>query len=108
MDSSISEDVKPTLDANTLSSCIESIKNDDSISESSKVEIIKLLVNLKKKPKVQCDKCENWVSNLKTCEYCVVNFLKKNFSNWTSGDNDYNELIRAHQTEPVRTGVVIE
>jgi hypothetical protein len=31
------------------------------------------------------------------CEYCVRNYLKENFLNWTSGNNDIDNLIQECQ-----------
>ena len=42
-----------------------------------------------------CENCNQECLATLYCEYCVQNYLKANFSNWTSGNNDINNLIQA-------------
>ena len=42
------------------------------------------------------------------CELCVRNYLKANFPNWTSGNNDIDNLIRECQMETLEPQMVIE
>src|SRR6266498_1856106 len=42
------------------------------------------------------------------CEHCVRNYLKSEFSNWTSGNDDIDNLIQTCQREIVRLGSIIE
>ena len=42
------------------------------------------------------------------CEYCVRNYLKAKFSNWTSGNDDIDSLIQKCQMESLDPDGVIE
>ena len=46
-----------------------------------------------------CENCNQKCLATLFCEYCVRNYLKDNFSNWTSGNNDIDNLIRKCQLE---------
>ncbi|GBC07523.1 hypothetical protein RclHR1_07500008 [Rhizophagus clarus] len=41
-----------------------------------------------------CEKCNQECLATLYCEYCVRNYLKDNFSNWTSGNDDIDNLIQ--------------
>ncbi|PKY51415.1 kinase-like protein [Rhizophagus irregularis] len=41
-----------------------------------------------------CENCNQECLATLYCEYCVQNYLKANFSNWTSGNNDIDNLIQ--------------
>ena len=40
--------------------------------------------------------------------YCVQNYLKANFSNWTSANNDIDNLIQKCQLETIKPNMIIE
>ncbi|PKK61138.1 hypothetical protein RhiirC2_856438 [Rhizophagus irregularis] len=42
------------------------------------------------------------------CEYCVQNYLKENFSNWTSGNDDIDNLIQECQIEALGPENIVE
>ena len=42
------------------------------------------------------------------CEYCVRNYLKANFSNWTSGNDDIDNLIQKCQMESLMPSQIVE
>ena len=42
------------------------------------------------------------------CEICVQNYLKANFSKWTSGNNDVDNLIQKCQMETIRPDKIVE
>uniref|UniRef100_U9TAY4 Protein kinase domain-containing protein n=1 Tax=Rhizophagus irregularis (strain DAOM 181602 / DAOM 197198 / MUCL 43194) TaxID=747089 RepID=U9TAY4_RHIID len=44
-----------------------------------------------------CEECINIYTNNKWCKTCQINNLKKNFVNWTSGNNQIDELIQEMQ-----------
>ena len=55
--------------------------------------------------------CENYSKEcLATlyCEHCVRNYLKANFSNWTSGNNDIDNLIQKCQMESFNPAMIVE
>ncbi|RIA96772.1 hypothetical protein C1645_814969, partial [Glomus cerebriforme] len=41
-----------------------------------------------------CENCKVECLATLYCEYCVRNYLKTKFSNWTSGNNDIDNLIQ--------------
>jgi hypothetical protein len=43
--------------------------------------------------------CESCNQATLYCEYCIRNHLKANFSNWTSGNNDIDNLIQKCRME---------
>ena len=44
-----------------------------------------------------CENCNQECLATLYCEYCVQNYLKANFSNWTSGNNNIDNLIQKYQ-----------
>src|SRR3954451_25156106 len=55
-----------------------------------------------------CENCQNECLATLYCEHCVRNYLKANFSNWTSGNNDIDNLIQQCQMETVSPSKIIE
>src|SRR6266496_3804193 len=55
-----------------------------------------------------CDNCNQKCLATLYCEFCVQNYLKANFSNWTSGNNDIDNLIQKCQMETLRPNMIIE
>src|SRR5438046_1461297 len=46
-----------------------------------------------------CEKCGEKYTNVKYkwCEPCQMNYLKKNFTNWTSGNEEVDDFIQEKQ-----------
>jgi hypothetical protein len=45
-----------------------------------------------------CEYCgEKYAYYYRTCKPCLVNYLKRNFSNWTSGNEKINYFIQEKQ-----------
>ncbi|EXX70978.1 Ste20p [Rhizophagus irregularis DAOM 197198w] len=42
------------------------------------------------------------------CEHCIRNYLKENFSNWTSGNNDIDNLIQQCQIKALIPNLIVE
>ena len=42
------------------------------------------------------------------CEYCIRNYLKAKFSNWTSGNNDVDDLIQECQMKTLAPSTIVE
>ncbi|RIA86538.1 hypothetical protein C1645_740788 [Glomus cerebriforme] len=42
------------------------------------------------------------------CEHCVRNYLKTQFSNWTSGNNDIDDLVQKCQMETYMPNNIVE
>ena len=55
-----------------------------------------------------CENCNQECLATLYCEYCVRNYLKANFKNWTSGNNDIDNLIQKCQLETLMPSKVIE
>ncbi|PKY24286.1 hypothetical protein RhiirB3_527104, partial [Rhizophagus irregularis] len=54
-------------------------------------------VNLNSGTKRICENCKQECLATLYCEYCVRNYLKEDFSNWTSGNDDIDNLIQKCQ-----------
>ncbi|POG62109.1 hypothetical protein GLOIN_2v1698958, partial [Rhizophagus irregularis DAOM 181602=DAOM 197198] len=89
---------------------------DESLTEDEKSEVIKLLnkdydwVNIRNNEGTIriCENCQDKCIAILYCEHCVRNYLKENFSNWTSGNNDINDLIRECQMKTLRPERIVE
>ncbi|PKC56675.1 kinase-like protein, partial [Rhizophagus irregularis] len=55
-----------------------------------------------------CENCNQKCLATLYCEYCVRNYLKYNFSNWTSGNNVIDNLIKNCQMETLTPNAIIE
>ncbi|POG72688.1 hypothetical protein GLOIN_2v1592755, partial [Rhizophagus irregularis DAOM 181602=DAOM 197198] len=55
-----------------------------------------------------CENCNQKCLATLYCEYCVRNYLKYNFSNWTSGNNVIDNLIKNCQIETFIPSKIIE
>src|SRR5438034_4953816 len=51
---------------------------------------------------------KEFVKIVKTNEHCIRNYLKAKFSNWTSGNNDVDNLIQQCQIETVLPSQIVE
>ncbi|RGB41563.1 hypothetical protein C1646_810613 [Rhizophagus diaphanus] len=55
-----------------------------------------------------CENCNQECLATLYCEYCIRNYLKRNFPNWTSGNDDIDNLIQKCQLETTRPNVIVE
>ncbi|EXX75483.1 Cmk2p [Rhizophagus irregularis DAOM 197198w] len=55
-----------------------------------------------------CENCHDECLATLYCEHCVRNYLKSNFSNWTSGNNDIDNLIQQCQMETINPDRIVE
>src|SRR3954452_19799883 len=55
-----------------------------------------------------CENCNQECLATLFCELCVQNYLKSNFSNWTSGNNDIDNLIQKCQEEALLPEMIVE
>ena len=55
-----------------------------------------------------CESCKQECLATLYCEYCVRNYLKAKFSNWTSGNDDIDNLIRTCQMETLDPSKIVE
>jgi transcriptional regulator of met regulon len=85
----------------------QTILADKLLTEDEKTEAIKEITvtyDLNKifansRTKRICENCNQECLATLYCEYCVRNYLKENFSNWTSGNDVINNLIQKCQME---------
>ena len=94
----------------------QTILDDESLTENEKSEAIRIITKnydynkllLNEGTKRICENCNQECLATLFCEYCVQNYLKANFSNWTSGNNDIDNLIQKCQIETFRPDTIIE
>ena len=55
-----------------------------------------------------CENCDQECLATLFCEYCVRNYLKAKFSNWTSGNDDIDNLIQKCQMETLLPSKIVE
>src|SRR5256885_1978765 len=88
----------------------ESLTKDEksyAIKESAKdLDGYKLLYN--RGSKRICENCQDECLATLFCEHCVRNYLKANFSDWTSGNNDIDDLIQKCQIETIVPHRIVE
>ncbi|PKC59153.1 kinase-like protein [Rhizophagus irregularis] len=96
--------------------CEQFVLADNSLTEEEKTEAIRLIKRDLDRDKIinndgtrrVCENCNQKCLATLYCEYCVRNYLKSNFSNWTSGNNVIDNLIKNCQMETLRPNVIIE
>jgi hypothetical protein len=94
----------------------QTILADDSLTEEEKIEAIRInnkdydkdIILYNSGTRRTCENCNKKCLATLYCEYCVQNYLKDNFSNWTSGNNDIDNLIKNCQMETLIPNLVIE
>ncbi|POG58097.1 hypothetical protein GLOIN_2v1733707, partial [Rhizophagus irregularis DAOM 181602=DAOM 197198] len=94
----------------------QTILADNSLTEEEKTEAIKSNNKNYDRAKIiyndgtrrVCENCNQKCLATLYCEFCVRNYLKSNFSNWTSGNNVIDNLIINCQMETLRPDVIIE
>ncbi|GBB99717.1 hypothetical protein RclHR1_03600013 [Rhizophagus clarus] len=88
----------------------------DSLTEEEKTEAIRINNKDYDRDKIIynsgtrriCENCNQKCLATLYCEYCVQNYLKANFSNWSSGNSEIDDLIRNCQSGTLRPNVIIE
>ncbi|POG66298.1 hypothetical protein GLOIN_2v366378 [Rhizophagus irregularis DAOM 181602=DAOM 197198] len=55
-----------------------------------------------------CENCHDECLATLYCEHCIRNYLKENFSNWTSGNNDIDNLIQQCQIKALKPDMIVE
>jgi hypothetical protein len=107
-------------DKNDLEGQYESAKqiilNDESLLGDEKSEAINILsknfdgfkILDNEGTKRICENCHNECLATLYCEHCIRNYLKSKFSNWTSGNNEIDNLIQQCQMETISPDKIIE
>jgi hypothetical protein len=94
----------------------KTILADKSLTNNEKAEAIKILNETYDLNKLlfnegerrTCEICKKKCLATLYCEYCVRNYLKTNFLNWTSGNKDIDNLIRKCQMETLYPKLIVE
>src|ERR1044072_1051128 len=94
----------------------QTILADESLTEDEKSYAIKLLIDSFDYFKIRdnegtkriCENCKDECLATSYCEHCIRNYLVANFSKWTSGNNDIDNLIQKCQMETLRPYVIME
>ena len=94
----------------------QTVLADKSLTNDEKTEAMRLLAKSYDRRKVIfnsgtkriCENCNQECLATLYCEYCVRNYLKVNFSNWTSGNDDIDSLIQKCQLETLMPNNVVE
>jgi hypothetical protein len=92
------------------------ILDDDSLTNDEKTEAIRILSKNYDRHKIlynsgtkrTCENCNQECLATTYREFCVRNYLKANFSNWSSGSYDIDDLIQKCQTETLRPDMIVE
>src|SRR2546423_1509806 len=94
----------------------QNILADESLTNDEKLEAMKRLnkifdhnkMTFNEGAKRICENCQDECLATLFCEHCVRNYLKAKFSNWTSGNNDIDNLIRKCQMETISPNMIME
>ena len=94
----------------------QTVLADESLTNDEKLEAVKRLnkvfdhnkMILNEGAKRICENCQDECLATLFCEHCVRNYLKANFSNWTSGNDDIDNLIQNCQIETLVPNLIPE
>src|SRR5438045_6542308 len=87
-----------------------------SLTEDEKTEAIKILnktydrnkINYNEGTKRICENCNQECLATSYCELCVRNYLIENFKNWTSGNNNIDNLIQKCQMKTIEQQAIAD
>ncbi|RIA86970.1 kinase-like domain-containing protein [Glomus cerebriforme] len=94
----------------------QTILTEESLTKIEKLEAIKILnirynrdkIIFNSGEKFFCENCQSERFSTLYCENCIRNYLKDNFSNWTSGNNDIDDLIKNCQMNSLTPHMIVE
>ncbi|CAG8679774.1 1661_t:CDS:2, partial [Racocetra fulgida] len=97
----------PTADLQ-FESVRSSFCSDPSLSDHERIHLINRLEKFKTRwmssrkhtsidEKRQCNICQSWTYSIHYCEFCLQDYLKVDFGNWTSGNDEIDIIIRKNQ-----------
>jgi hypothetical protein len=94
----------------------QTILTDESLTENEKSGAIKIITITYYEAKIIynegekriCENCNQECLATLFCEHCVRNYLKAKFSNWTSGNDDIDNLIQECQMKTLLPSKVPE
>jgi|SRR6266498_3575393 len=94
----------------------KTILADKSLTKDEKTKAIRVINEIYDRDKLIfnsgtkriCENCQLECLATLFCENCVRNYLKSKFSNWTSGNDDIDNLIQKCQMETTRPNKIME
>src|SRR6266536_1234938 len=94
----------------------QTVLADKFLTDDEKTEAIKYIDKTHDRNKVRenkgtkriCKNCNQECLATLYCEHCVRNYLKAKFSNWTSGNDDVDNLIQQCQMETILPDKIME
>jgi len=94
----------------------KTILADKYLTRDKKIEAIRQLNEVYDRQKLRnnsgtkriCENCQLECFATLYCEHCIRNYLKSKFSNWTSGNDDIDNLIQKCQMETLRPDYIVE
>jgi hypothetical protein len=94
----------------------QTILTDESLTGNEKYEVIKIITKTYDEAKISynegakriCENCNQECLATLFCERCVRNYLKAKFSNWTSGNDDIDNLIQECQMNTITPNLTPE
>ncbi|POG79165.1 kinase-like domain-containing protein [Rhizophagus irregularis DAOM 181602=DAOM 197198] len=89
---------------------------DESLTKDEKSEAIRELNKIYDQDKIiynegtrrVCENCNQKCLATLYCEFCVRNYLKAKFSNWTSGNDEIDNLIQECQMKAIEPANIVE
>ena len=95
---------------------IQTVLADESLTENEKSEAVRILtiaydddkIKYNKGTKRTCENCNQECLATLFCEHCVRNYLKMKFSNWTSGNDNIDNLIQECQMKTLTPQRIVE
>src|SRR5581483_7519612 len=94
----------------------QTVLADETLTKDQKSEAVKILNESYDRDKLLynegikriCEDCNQECLATTFCELCVRNYLKANFSNWTSGNKHIDNLIQECQIKALMPSMVVE
>ncbi|CAB4437986.1 unnamed protein product [Rhizophagus irregularis] len=95
---------------------MQTVLADGSLTKDEKSMVVEILnegfdyfkILLNEGKKRICENCHYECLATLYCEHCIRNYLKENFSNWTSGNNDIDNLIKQCQIKALSPYNIVE
>ncbi|EXX55972.1 kinase-like domain-containing protein [Rhizophagus irregularis DAOM 181602=DAOM 197198] len=95
----------------------EFVLKDETLTEEEKIEVIKRfdgdydyfkVVENDDRVKRTCENCQEECLATLYCEFCVRKYLKSRFSDWTSGNNTIDDLLKKCQESSLIPYMIVE
>src|SRR5581483_11734385 len=94
----------------------QTLVTDETLTKDEKTDAIKITSQSYDRQKLIynegtkriCENCNQECLATTYCEICIRNYLKAKFSNWTSGNDNIDNLIRQCQVKTLNPGFIIE